>query len=102
MPMRSRYTRRNSVRWSAGPTGVSFFSAYSAWTKASIGFTLPPVAGGTVGTGGRARGFKDQSSGKSSIDGVTGILGFWAGACAIAPAATVFTADFLTGVTSVL
>src|SRR5262245_10818803 len=100
MPMRSIYTRRNSVRWSAGPTGVTFFSKYSSWTKASIGFT-PPA--GAVGTDGRARGFNDQSSGKSSIDGVTGIFGFWgfwAGDCAEILAARVFIADFLTVVTT--
>src|SRR5262245_20887502 len=100
MPMRSIYTRRNSARWSAGPTGVTFFSTYRAWTKASIGFA-PPA--GPDGTAGRARGFKDQSSGKSSIDGVTGIFGFegfWAGACAEVLAPAFFTADFLTGVTT--
>src|SRR5262245_601589 len=101
MPMRSIYTRRNSVRWSAGPTGVTFFSKSSSWTKASIGFTLPA---GAVGTDGRARGFNDQSSGKSSIDGVTGIFGFWgfwAGDCAEILAARFFIADFLTVVTTV-
>src|SRR5262245_38432198 len=104
MPMRSIYTRRKSVRWSAGPTGVTFFSTYSAWTKASIGFA-PPA--GAAGTDGRARGFKDQSSGKSSIAGVTGILGFWgfwgfwAGDCAEALAETFFPPDFLTWVTPV-
>src|SRR5262245_41379004 len=108
MPMRSIYTRRNSVRWSAGPTGVTFFSKYSSWTKASIGFTLPAGAVGTavgtaIGTDGRARGFNDQSSGKSSIDGVTGIFGFWgfwAGDCAEILAARFFIADFLTVVTT--